>query len=955
MADDNYILITARLDEVRSTAEIQKQLDKISNNIILRIHNVELTQNFINNLNSAIKDVEKNIRININDVSIDQSKTIQQAQNISKQISSAMNQGVGSSNAGSNINRAFDISDKVANQLKKRYTDVAVLAETLQDKFKKVGTVTTEVLSHENQIIDQFRVTVTNADGAVEKLVYSLKQVDGTKKHAWEVVGATSSDNNIKLQEQLEKQTIKASDASLRLSNNLESVKQKFAEIVQVHDGDANIANYLDNAVKAINALNGADSSNFNKLKINAENAIQEYTNYLNKLKTTDAQNIRLQEQLEKQIAKSSNASLKLSNNLEGAKKKLSEVLQNHGNDANITRYLENAVQAINTLNKADGSNFDRLKINAENAIQIYTDYLNKLKTADTQAEQSQRRLDAQLVSSQKTLDHNIMILGNLSKNSIFGKNATSPEVVEMQANVDKLRESYQNLKTNTTDSIASPELIGKFKDLNVQIVDTIVNSQKLAKTLSDKTTNVVPEVELNNLKTLMNNLKASDVEVDKLKADYGELVGLMIQAQDTGDWSNYLRQLDIFKSKFSEAKSEVKATTAATSELKKMAKSLTSNKMNTFFDKNSNNAQVNALKTEINSLINEWTTLNSEIQTTGKISPAMATRLEELKAKMQNATTAADTLQKNIKEVANAQRLATQKQSLDTRISSWFQNNTRASAETIASLKNLQAQIHDADAQTMFNLNDQFKQITAHARAAGEAGLKLSDIIKQKLGKFAGWFSIATVVMSGVNKLKEMYREVVELDTAMVGLRKVTDETDAVYNKFFTDAAKNAKILGTSIKDIIDSTTEFARLGYSLADSQLLAQMATLYKNVGDGIDIGQATSNLISTMKAFGLSANEVESIIDKFNKVKTCPFYALVKRDRRQIFSNCWEFLKLFCLLYRRRKPETSEQIAYGEIKAFWKCEHSKRPKCGLMDSQQPSYICYRRYTDYKGIAA
>ena len=33
MADDNYILITARLDEVRSTAEIQKQLDKISNNI----------------------------------------------------------------------------------------------------------------------------------------------------------------------------------------------------------------------------------------------------------------------------------------------------------------------------------------------------------------------------------------------------------------------------------------------------------------------------------------------------------------------------------------------------------------------------------------------------------------------------------------------------------------------------------------------------------------------------------------------------------------------------------------------------------------------------------------------------------------------------------------------------------------------------------------------------------
>lgn len=771
MADGNYIEITARLNKGVAINDLQKDLNEISKQMLLQLQRVEISQAGANSLQQSLNKIQNSLRLSIGGVSIDQTQTVKQAQQISQRITNAMN-----SNSGSGVSRAFDISDNVAKNLKKRYSDVSVLADTLQNKFKSVGSVTTEVLGHENKLIDQFRVTVTNADGAVEKLVYSLKQIEGTKKHAWEVVGATSSDNNIKLQEQLERQTVKASDASLRLSNNLEGVKQKFTEIAQAHNGDANIANYLDNAVKAINALNGADSSNFNKLKINAENAIR-----------------------------------------------------------------------------------------------TYTDYLNKLKTADTQAEQAQRRLDAQLVSTQKTLDHNIMILGNLSKNSIFGKNATSPEVVEMQANVDKLRESYQNLKTNTTDSIASPELVGKFKELNVQIVDTIVNSQKLAKTLGDKTTNVVPEVELNNLKTLMNNLKASDVEVDKLKADYGELVGLMIQAQDTGDWSNYLRQLDIFKSKFAEAKSEVRATTAATSELERMAKSLSSNKMNTFFDKNSDNAQVNALKTEINGLINEWTTLNAEIETTGHVTHSMQGRLDELKVKMQNATTAADTLQKNIKEVANAQRLATQKQSLDARITSWLQNNTRASQETIAKLKEMQAQIQNADHQTMANLNNQFREVTANARAAGEAGMKLGDVVKQKLGKFAGWFSIATVVMRSVNELKNMYREVVELDTALVDLRKTTDATNAQLEDFYFEANKIGKQLGVTTKDVIQATSEWSRLGYSIKDAQEMAKTSSIFASISPGMDIEKSTEGLVSVLKAYDIEASDaLEHVVSEINAV-------------------------------------------------------------------------------------
>ena len=43
------------------------------------------------------------------------------------------------------------------------------------------------------------------------------------------------------------------------------------------------------------------------------------------------------------------------------------------------------------------------------------------------------------------------------------------------------------------------------------------------------------------------------------------------------------------------------------------------------------------------------------------------------------------------------------------------------------------------------------------------------------------------------------------------------------------------------------------------------------MYKNVGDGIeDISQASESIISTMKAFGIEANNSMSIVDRFNEV-------------------------------------------------------------------------------------
>ena len=115
------------------------------------------------------------------------------------------------------------------------------------------------------------------------------------------------------------------------------------------------------------------------------------------------------------------------------------------------------------------------------------------------------------------------------------------------------------------------------------------------------------------------------------------------------------------------------------------------------------------------------------------------------------------------------------------------------------------------------------------------------------------------------------MIAAVTRLDTAMTELKKVTDETDATYETFFSNAATQAKQIGTTMSDYISSTADFARLGYSLEDSEELATVASVYFNVADGIStIDEASQSVISTMKAFDVQVNESMGIVDLFNEV-------------------------------------------------------------------------------------
>lgn len=175
-------------------------------------------------------------------------------------------------------------------------------------------------------------------------------------------------------------------------------------------------------------------------------------------------------------------------------------------------------------------------------------------------------------------------------------------------------------------------------------------------------------------------------------------------------------------------------------------------------------------------------------------------------------------------------------------------------------------------------------KEFAELKKAVQDAGLE-TDTLAMKFKKlfetniksqFAS--QVINIVEQG---LRQIYQNVVNIDSAMTELKKVTNETDNTYDAFLDDAGTRAKNLGTSISDIVTASADFARLGYNLKDAKELADAAVLYQHVGDGISsVNDASESIISTMKAFGVEAKDVTSIVDKFNEVgkQHCPKFTI-----------------------------------------------------------------------------
>lgn len=148
------------------------------------------------------------------------------------------------------------------------------------------------------------------------------------------------------------------------------------------------------------------------------------------------------------------------------------------------------------------------------------------------------------------------------------------------------------------------------------------------------------------------------------------------------------------------------------------------------------------------------------------------------------------------------------------------------------------------------------------------------SETVGQKLTRlFKDHFNTA-IAMAGLhllqNGLQQTLQNVVDVDTAMTDLKKVSEGSSQDYANYLDNAGERAKSLGASITDVIGATSEFSRLGFNLEDASNLGDWATKYMNVSEYTNIEDAAQSLVSTLQGFHLAADDVGSVVDRFNEV-------------------------------------------------------------------------------------
>lgn len=182
--------------------------------------------------------------------------------------------------------------------------------------------------------------------------------------------------------------------------------------------------------------------------------------------------------------------------------------------------------------------------------------------------------------------------------------------------------------------------------------------------------------------------------------------------------------------------------------------------------------------------------------------------------------------------------------------------------------------ELFDAIKNGSYSFEEAQLRVSKFQNACHNAGLE-TETLGQKLSRLFKEHFQTAIAMAGVAMIKqglrEVYDNVLELDTAVTELKKVSKMTGDEMNEYLDRTATNARELGANISDLVSSTADWKRLGYTDKDSEELARVSALMANVGDQIDDATtASSYLISAMQGFGLVADDAERLLDCMNQI-------------------------------------------------------------------------------------
>lgn len=139
--------------------------------------------------------------------------------------------------------------------------------------------------------------------------------------------------------------------------------------------------------------------------------------------------------------------------------------------------------------------------------------------------------------------------------------------------------------------------------------------------------------------------------------------------------------------------------------------------------------------------------------------------------------------------------------------------------------------------------------------------GSALKTNIKQK--------AVTAIAGFSVQQLKEVYDNVVKLDSAVVNLSMVTGYNRDRTKELVASYSEMAQELGAVTSEVAAAADDWLRQGYSLEDTNKLIKTSTVLSKIGL-IDSAEATQYLTSAIKGYKVEINDAMSIADKLSAV-------------------------------------------------------------------------------------
>lgn len=203
-------------------------------------------------------------------------------------------------------------------------------------------------------------------------------------------------------------------------------------------------------------------------------------------------------------------------------------------------------------------------------------------------------------------------------------------------------------------------------------------------------------------------------------------------------------------------------------------------------------------------------------------------------------------------------------------KINKILRENSAMTSEAKAKIKAYKQELISGNPSvSLEKIHGEIMKIVNAEELAGRAGRSFFDTLKnsgfhQIAAQMAGMFGVYDVINLG----KEGFNVVRELNTALTEMRKVSDETVQSLKDYQATTFDTADAVGTTAKQIQNSTADWMRLGESMNQAAESAKDANVLLNVSEFEGIDEATESLVSMSQAY--KDLDKMDIIDVLNNI-------------------------------------------------------------------------------------